>query len=117
MRKAGALLLLLCPAFAACGGGSAFPERAVCPAPTPLAAATGRQATTQYLASVRAGVDRLAGLRETLRSAYPGEKFSRVSQFRVDFARLLGCGRLGPAALNLLAMKQIVEIHWPLPAC
>ncbi|MEO6397807.1 MAG: hypothetical protein ABIP13_05020, partial [Tepidiformaceae bacterium] len=25
-------------------------------------------------------------LRETLRSAYPGDRFSRISQFRVDFA-------------------------------
>ena len=35
---------------------------------------------------MRTAVDRLATLRETLRNTYPGDKFSRESQFRVDFA-------------------------------
>ena len=39
-----------------------------------------------YFATVRTAVDRLAMLRETLRNTYPGDKFSRESQFRVDFA-------------------------------
>lgn len=78
--------LLLLPLLAACGGGAAFPEPAPCAPPASAVTTTGRQAINQYFNNVRTAVDQLAALRETLRSAYPGDKFSRDSQFRVDFA-------------------------------
>lgn len=84
---AGAVGLLLIPTLAACGGGASFPEPSPCATTVP-AAATGssRQAVTQYVSGVRSAVERLATLRENLRSEYPGEKFSRDSKFRMDFA-------------------------------
>ena len=83
---AGLAALVLLPMLAACGGGAAFPEPAPCAQPPSAVAGSGRQATNQYFATVRTAVDRLATLRETLRNTYPGDKFSRESQFRVDFA-------------------------------
>mgnify|MGYP007080222291 CR=1 FL=1 len=75
------------PALAACGGGASFPEPAPCATTVPaVTTGSSRQAVTQYVSGVRNAVERLATLRENLRSAYPGEKFSRDSQFRVDFA-------------------------------
>ncbi|MEP6870509.1 MAG: hypothetical protein ABI939_01530 [Anaerolineaceae bacterium] len=70
----------------ACGSGTAFPEPAPCATPIPTASVTARQALNQYVSGVRTAVERLATLRETLRNEYPGEKFSRDSRFRVDFA-------------------------------
>ena len=87
MRAVASLAaLVLLPMLAACGGGAAFPEPAPCAQPPSAVAGSGRQAINQYFATVRTAVDRLATLRETLRNTYPGDKFSRESQFRVDFA-------------------------------
>ena len=83
---AGLAALVLLPMLAACGGGAAFPEPAPCAQPPSAVAGGGRQAINLYFSSVRTAVDRLATLRETLRNTYPGDKFSRESQFRVDFA-------------------------------
>lgn len=87
MRAVASLAaLVLLPMLAACGGGAAFPEPTPCAQAPSAVAGSGRQAINQYFASVRTAVDRLAMLRETLRNTYPGDKFSRESQFRVDFA-------------------------------
>lgn len=75
------------PALAACGSGATFPEPGPCATPVPaVITGSARQAVTQYVSGVRIAVERLATLRENLRSEYPGEKFSRDSKFRVDFA-------------------------------
>lgn len=78
--------LLALTILTACGGGRTFPEPAPCATLIPSATVTARQALNQYVSGVRTAVDRLATLRETLRNEYPGDKFSRDSQFRVDFA-------------------------------
>ena len=83
---AGLAAIIVLPLVAACGGGAAFPEPTPCAQAPSAVAGSGRQAINQYFASVRTAVDRLAMLRETLRNTYPGDKFSRESQFRVDFA-------------------------------
>ena len=83
---AGVVALVVLPVLGACGGGAAFPEPTPCATPVPAAAVTTPQAGTQYVSSVRSAIDRLARLREALRNEYPGDKFSRDSQFRVDFA-------------------------------
>ena len=78
--------LLVVPVAAGCGSAAAFPEPAECSAPVIPPVTGTRQATSQYFTTVRTVVARLATLRETLRNSYPGDKFSRDSQFRVDFA-------------------------------
>ena len=83
----GLVALAALPVLAACGSTSAFPEPAPCPAPAAASpTANARQAANRYFASVTSAVNGLASQREALRSQYPGEKFSRQSQFRVDFA-------------------------------
>ncbi|MBA4180894.1 MAG: hypothetical protein C0506_09935 [Anaerolinea sp.] len=86
MRGAGLLVLgvMLAPGLLACGGATLFPEPAPCVAPT--AVPTTRSPSSQYFASVRRSVEQIATLREQLRASYPGDKFSRTSQFRLDFA-------------------------------
>lgn len=87
--------LIVLSMLTACGGGAAFPDPVPCATPIPAASVTPRQAVNQYVSGVRTAVDRLATLRETLRNEYPGDKFSRDSQFRVDFAAYAGstvCG-------------------------
>ena len=81
------MALVALPVLAACGSTTAFPEPAPCPAPAAASpTASARQATNRYFASVTSAVNGLASQREALRSQYPGDKFSRESQFRVDFA-------------------------------
>lgn len=71
---------------ASCGDAPEFPEPAPCVAPSPVPTTPGRGAATPYFTTVRISVDRIASLRAQLRTAYPGDKFSRASQFRLDFA-------------------------------
>ncbi|MEP7215528.1 MAG: hypothetical protein ABI782_04695 [Anaerolineaceae bacterium] len=89
--------------LAACGEGASFPEPVACATPVPAASSTPRQAVNQYLSGVRAAVDRLATLRETLRNEYPGDKFSRDSRFRADFAVYADSTVCG--AQNLIAVR------------
>ncbi len=87
MRAVATLLALLIVALlVGCGSAAAFPEPAACSTLAAPSATGGRQATSQYFTTVRTVVTRIATLRETLRNNYPGDKFSRDSQFRVDFA-------------------------------
>lgn len=81
-----ALAAIALPAALACGGATAFPEPAICATPTAVPSVTGRGAASQYFAAVRLSVDQLSALREQLRAAYPGDKFSRDAEFRIAFA-------------------------------
>ena len=81
-----AAILALYTLSAGCGTAATCPDPPTCATPTPLPITPGRGSSNPYFTSVRVSVDRVASLREQLRAAYPGDKFSRSSQFRVDFA-------------------------------
>lgn len=73
--------------LAGCSAPSTFPEQEPCTAPSPSPTASPRGGTSgQYFTEIRRSADGIVTLREQLRAAYPGDKFSRASQFRVDFA-------------------------------
>lgn len=71
---------------ASCGDAPEFPEPVPCTAPSPVPTIPERNPSSPYFNTVRVSVDRIATLREQLRSAYPGDKFSRTSEFRLYFA-------------------------------
>jgi hypothetical protein len=93
-------LLSLALLAAGCGGGT-LAEAAPCTTPTALPPGTaGVSQTRQYLATVRAAVDRIKKLRTDERALYPDQTFSRNSDFRTQFAAFADASVCTAAALR-----------------